>query len=963
MKTRFQTSRLLLGLFGGILVVLLTQMSTSAASLSAIITNRWSFYTNIPAASYYTPGITVTDSVAGQVGQLVNDAYVDGTELVLDGTPNTWMTMTNSLLTNLAAVTFEAWITDNNLASDNVGLFGFGNSGTGANNYIRFVSTEGGDNSLFELASSAGVAGLLTPSPGLEGQTVHLSLVYNPAGGLMAIYTNGVLRSSGPTSIGLTNISYTNAAGSFLGRGPWDQDSALVNFNGDITEFRVWNGALSPLDIVSSDLAGPTTLPTSPATVSSISLSSTFQETVGAFYQASVQGTVAGFPNPINITAAVSNFTSGNTNVLTVSSTGLITTHNQGSTTLVATYGALSATNTISVAPAVAYLTNRWSFGEPNGSITATDSVSGAVGTCLASGTNYAYITNGSLLLGGGTSANPGWFSMPGGLVTGLQTVTFEAWITTNAIAPDNVGLFEFSTGVGNGGSYLRYVYHDNGDVRSTYEITSGSTVTVHAAQPAVGGRSNEQHVAIIYDPNAQVMAIFTNGVLLSVRNGTLPALSNVPTNESGLGQSPWHNSGDPYFAGAIDDFRIYSGTLTPQKVAMSYLAGPNASSTALDTNDPGPLTSVSFAAPSSIVAGLSAPYSLFLNYANLSNFDIAHNSYTLPVPGLTVTSGNTNIISVLTNGTLLANNAGTAVIRAVYQGVTNNTSITVVNPPVYGLIHRYSFASDASDSIGGANGTLMGNSYITNGGLYLDGVATDYVSLPGGLISGLSAVTLEAWYTAPSTTVNGALFAFNSTNSGTSYIRFVPFGTTTHTFEIQTAASGGGAETLSHVPSLNNGTWHVTCVYDPTGPLMAVYTNGVIDSSYTGILWPLTTIATNISSIGLSPWSGDPGLTMTLREYRIYSGRLAPVDIATTQILGPNALTTPTPSLGAAINGANTTLTWPQGASGFSLVSSPVLGIGAVWTPVTNTPTLVGENYQLALPHTGAAQYFRLRR
>ena len=43
---------------------------------------------------------------------------------------------------------------------------------------------------------------------------------------------------------------------------------------------------------------------------------------------------------------------------------------------------------------------------------------------------------------------------------------------------------------------------------------------------------------------------------------------------------------------------------------------------------------------------------------------------------------------------------------------------------PVRGaLIHRYSFTSDANDSVGTANGTLMGSATITGNAVVLDGV------------------------------------------------------------------------------------------------------------------------------------------------------------------------------------------------------------------------------------------------
>ena len=45
------------------------------------------------------------------------------------------------------------------------------------------------------------------------------------------------------------------------------------------------------------------------------------------------------------------------------------------------------------------------------------------------------------------------------------------------------------------------------------------------------------------------------------------------------------------------------------------------------------------------------------------------------------------------------------------------------------GIIHYYPFTTDATDAVGGANGTLVGGASVVGGELVLDGV-TDYVQL-----------------------------------------------------------------------------------------------------------------------------------------------------------------------------------------------------------------------------------------
>src|SRR5262245_22274580 len=61
-------------------------------------------------------------------------------------------------------------------------------------------------------------------------------------------------------------------------------------------------------------------------------------------------------------------------------------------------------------------------------------------------------------------------------------------------------------------------------------------------------------------------------------------------------------------------------------------------------------------------------------------------------------------------------------------------------------LTHRYSFATDASASVGHADGQLMGAAKIADGQVHLNGTRGTFVNLPGGLIAGYSAATFEFW-------------------------------------------------------------------------------------------------------------------------------------------------------------------------------------------------------------------------
>src|SRR5262249_13449579 len=67
-------------------------------------------------------------------------------------------------------------------------------------------------------------------------------------------------------------------------------------------------------------------------------------------------------------------------------------------------------------------------------------------------------------------------------------------------------------------------------------------------------------------------------------------------------------------------------------------------------------------------------------------------------------------------------------------------------------LVHRYQFdgtGTVATDSVGGANGTLMNTQLNGSGGLTLaGGTSNQFVDLPNGIVSPLTNATFEVWVT-----------------------------------------------------------------------------------------------------------------------------------------------------------------------------------------------------------------------
>jgi hypothetical protein len=180
-----------------------------------------------------------------------------------------------------------------------------------------------------------------------------------------------------------------------------------------------------------------------------------------------------------------------------------------------------------------------------------------------------AFDGNGRVVLNG-TSGT--YVALPGNLIAGLTNVTIEAWVT-NAVSPDNVALFSFDDGLqdGVGGGYLRFVLHDQSNGRNFLELASGGGSPKITANPGLGGQY--VHVVCVYNPSAGVALIYTNGVL-EVSQAVSTSLTNVSLNAAALGRSPW--GGDPWLAGAIDEFRIYAGQLLPADITAAQTVGPN---------------------------------------------------------------------------------------------------------------------------------------------------------------------------------------------------------------------------------------------------------------------------------------------------------------------------------------------------------------------------------------------------
>jgi hypothetical protein len=362
----------------------------------------------------------------------------------------------------------------------------------------------------------------------------------------------------------------------------------------------------------------------------------------------------------------------------------------------------------------------------------------------------------------------------------------------------------------------------------------------------------------------------------------------------------------------------------------------------------------------------------VFADYASATNVNV-----TATATNLIYQSSATNVVAISATGRIRAMGNGVATVTAIIGTLSNSVPVIVATyTNTAALLHRYSFSeangsTTAADSVGGLawDGTLNGGaSFDGTGELVLDGV-DGYVQLPAGIITNMDAVTVETWTTFGSNGTWSVLFTFGDTTgtAGFNYLSFQP-----HTGG-NTAQSGIKNATTEQnpffTPVLDYYTnVHIVAVFHPEAGYCSIYTNGILAAINSSILITMPEVTATgdpYNYIGRSLWSADPYLPATMQEFRIYSGPLTPGQIAADYALGPNQLIGPNMnvSLTAGLSGANIAIRWPTNSALVNLMSSATLGSGAVWNQANGTVAVSGTNYQMLVPASASAAFFRLQK
>jgi uncharacterized protein YjdB len=103
------------------------------------------------------------------------------------------------------------------------------------------------------------------------------------------------------------------------------------------------------------------------------------------------------------------------------------------------------------------------------------------------------------------------------------------------------------------------------------------------------------------------------------------------------------------------------------------------------------PVISAGETVDAGVLAVVIAKASRLTNPVNIADSDVP----------IAYTVGNTNVLTVSTNGLVTGRSAGSTTIIATVGANSSTQSVTVIAVPTT-VRHRYSFSANANDSIGG---------------------------------------------------------------------------------------------------------------------------------------------------------------------------------------------------------------------------------------------------------------------
>ncbi len=451
--------------------------------------------------------------------------------------------------------------------------------------------------------------------------------------------------------------------------------------------------------------------------------------------------------------------------------------------------------------------------------------------------------------------------TLPTGVVNGLTDFTIATWVKLDTVSTWS-RLFDFGTGTEN---HMFLTPRDSWSnvMRFVIKTPTGGERVVEANTALTTG--SWKHVAVTR--SQQTVTIYLDGVAVGSN-------SSMPFSPSDLGNTTQNRIGrsqynDPYLDGQVDDFRIYERALSAADLAALVA-------------EPPPLPD----APANVSAasGIGKVTLAWNTVANAASYVVKRSTtsggpYTVLASGITAAG--------FEDATVVSGTTYFYVIHAVNATGEGPASAQVsagaaAPPSALWLKFDEGSGANAADRFGSAwNGTLVNGAGWTagrtGGAVNLDGT-DDHVTLPAGVVSGFSDITLATWVKLDTAGTWARVFDFGS---GTDNFRFL---TTSHgntgipRFAIRTPSTG--EQIIDGNAPFPTGAWaHVAVTL--SGTTGTLYVNGsAVGTNNSITLDPANLGNTTLNYLGKSQWA-DPYLDGALDDFRIHGRALTASEIA----------------------------------------------------------------------------------